>query len=445
MSHVFYRNPYKKYPVVARGKGIYLYDRQGKRYLDGCGGAVVSAIGHHVPEVVEAIKAQLDSVEFAHTSQFTNDPQEELAELLAERAPGGLDFTYFVSGGSEAVESALKMARAYWVQMGRPEKWMVIGREQSYHGNTLGALAVGGNLWRRAIYEPMLYPRPRVAPCYCYRCPFGRHPESCSLECADDLERAIQEVGPEKVSAFIAEPIVGATAGALTPPAGYFQRIREICDRHDVLLIADEVMTGLGRTGAWFAMKHWGVVPDLMCLAKGLAAGYVPVGATMVHHRINDTFHNRRNVFQHGHTYMGHPLAAAAGVAVIRYMSEHKLVDRSRKLGKYLREQLQATFGDHPHVGEIRGRGLFVGMEFVRDRDSRAPFEPETGFHNLVGDAAFELGLILYPTGGTIDGRRGDHVLIAPPFIITRSQIDRLVGILGRALDQATKQVAGGK
>ncbi len=443
MTHVFYRNPFKKHPVVARGRGIYLYDAKGKRYLDGCGGAVVSAIGHHVPEVVEAIKEQLDRVEFAHTSQFTNDPQEELAELLAEHAPGGLDFTYFVSGGSEAVESALKMARTYWVQMGRPEKWMVLGREQSYHGNTLGALAVGGNLWRRAIYEPMLYPRPRVAPCYCYRCPFGKKPEKCGLECAEDLDRAIQEAGPEKVSAFIAEPIVGATAGALTPPAGYFQRIREICDRHDVLLIADEVMTGLGRTGAWFAMKHWGVVPDLMCLAKGVAAGYVPIGATVVHHRINDTFHNRRNVFQHGHTYMGHPLAAAAGVAVIKYIEEHKLVDRSRRLGKYLREQLQEAFGEHPNVGDIRGRGLFMGMEFVKDREHQTPFEPETAFHRLVGDAAFERGLILYPMGGTLDGRRGDHLLIAPPFIITRAQIDRLVKILGEALAVAVKQVAG--
>lgn len=434
-THVFYRNPFAHYPEVARGDGAWLVDRKGKRYLDACGGAVVSSLGHRVPEVVEAIKAQLDTVEFAHTSQFTNAAQEELAGLLSDLAPGGLNHAYFVSGGSEAVESAIKMARAYWVQMGRPEKWMVIGREQSYHGNTLGALAAGGNRWRRALYEPMLYQRPRVAPCFCYRCPFDKDPVHCALECAEDLERAILEVGAEKVSAFIAEPIVGATAGAVVPHENYFRRIREICDRYDVLLIADEVMTGLGRTGTWFAMKHWRVVPDMMCLAKGLAAGYVPIGATLVHDRIVDTFHSRRNVFQHGHTYMGHPLAAAAGVAVIRYIRQHKLVERSQKLGEELLARLRAALGDHPHVGDIRGRGLFVGIEFVADRASKAPFEPELAFHRLLGDMAFAKGLIVYPMGGTIDGRRGDHLLIAPPFVITRPQIARLVDLLVRALD----------
>jgi adenosylmethionine-8-amino-7-oxononanoate aminotransferase len=436
-TRVFYRNPFSDYPVIARGEGAYLYDVKGKRYLDACGGAVVSSLGHNVPEVVNAIKAQLDQVEFAHTSQFTNTPQEELAELLADLAPGGLNHAYFVSGGSEAVESAIKMARAYWVQMGRPEKWMVIGREQSYHGNTLGALAAGGNRWRRALYEPMLYQRPRVAPCYCYRCPFDKTPDHCAIECADDLERAILEVGAEKVSAFIVEPVVGATAGAVVPHEGYFRRIREICDRYDVLLIADEVMTGLGRTGKWFAMRHWGVVPDIMCLAKGLAAGYVPIGATLVHDRIVDTFHNRRNVFQHGHTYMGHPLAAAAGVAVIRYIQQHKLVDRSAKLGEELIQRLREALHEHPHVGDIRGRGLFVGIEFVEDRGTKAPFEPELGFHRLLGEIAFGNGLIVYPMGGTIDGRRGDHVLIAPPFVITKPQIARLVDLLVKSINAA--------
>ncbi|PTD96727.1 aspartate aminotransferase family protein [Pseudothauera lacus] len=434
-THVFYRNPFTTYPVIARGEGAYLFDTKGKRYLDACGGAVVSALGHNVPEVVEALKAQLDSVEFAHTSQFTNPPQEQLAELLAELSPGGLNHAYFVSGGSEAVESAIKMARAYWVQMGRPEKWMVIGREQSYHGNTLGALAAGGNRWRRALYEPMLYQRPRVSPCYCYRCPFDKDPAHCALECADDLERAILEVGPEKVSAFIAEPIVGATAGALVPHENYFRRIREICDRYDVLLIADEVMTGLGRCGTWFAIKQFGVVPDMICMAKGLAAGYVPIGATLVHNHIVDTFHNRRNVFQHGHTYMGHPLAAAAGVAVIKYMQQHKLVERSKKMGEELITRLREALHDHPHVGDIRGRGLFCGIEFVLDRATKHPFEPELAFHRILGETAFANGLIIYPMGGTLDGRRGDHVLIAPPFIITKAQIGRLVELLVKSID----------
>jgi adenosylmethionine-8-amino-7-oxononanoate aminotransferase len=313
----------------------------------------------------------------------------------------------------------------------------VIGREQSYHGNTLGALAAGGNRWRRALYEPMLYQRPRVAPCYCYRCPFDKTPDHCAIECADDLERAILEVGAEKVSAFIVEPVVGATAGAVVPHEGYFRRIREICDRYDVLLIADEVMTGLGRTGKWFAMRHWGVVPDIMCLAKGLAAGYVPIGATLVHDRIVNTFHNRRNVFQHGHTYMGHPLAAAAGVAVIRYIQQHKLVDRSAKLGEELIQRLREALHEHPHVGDIRGRGLFVGIEFVEDRGTKAPFEPELGFHRLLGEIAFGNGLIVYPMGGTIDGRRGDHVLIAPPFVITKPQIARLVDLLVKSINAA--------
>ncbi len=440
-THVFYRNPFAHYPVVAKGEGAYLIDERGKKYLDACGGAVVSSLGHGVKEVADAIKAQLDVVEFAHTSQFTNTAQEELASLLSELAPGGLNHAYFVSGGSEAVESAIKMARAYWVQMGRPEKWMVIGREQSYHGNTLGALAAGGNRWRRALYEPMLYQRPRVAPCFCYRCPFGKDPDHCALECAEDLERAILEVGPEKVSAFIAEPLVGATAGAVDPHENYFRRIREICDRYDVLLIADEVMTGLGRTGRWFAMKHFGVVPDMMCLAKGLAAGFVPIGATLVHDRITDTFHSRRNVFQHGHTYMGHPLAAAAGVAVIRYLKAHKLVERSQKMGDELLARLRAALADHPHVGDIRGRGLFVGVEFVADRATKAPFEPELAFHRILGEIAFGKGLIIYPMGGTIDGRRGDHVLIAPPFVITKAQIGRVVEILAKAVDGTVERL----
>ncbi|MBW7860415.1 MAG: aspartate aminotransferase family protein [Rhodocyclaceae bacterium] len=440
-TNVFYRNPFSSYPTVSRGEGIYLFDEKGKRYIDACGGAVVSALGHSVPEVVEAMKAQLDSVEFAHTSQFTNPSQEELAKLITDRSPGGLNHAYFVSGGSEAVESAMKLARAYWVQMGRPDKWMVIGREQSYHGNTLGALAAGGNRWRRAIYEPMLFKAPRVVPCSCYRCPFDKDPAHCSIECADDLERAILEAGPEKVAAFIAEPIVGATAGALVPHENYFHRIREICDKYDVLFIADEVMTGLGRCGSWFAIRQFGVVPDMLCLAKGLAAGYVPIGATLVHDRIVDTFHNRRHIFQHGHTYMGHPLATAAGAAVIRFMDKHKLVERSRVLGEELLARLKKALHDHPHVGDIRGRGLFVGIEFVADRASKAPFEPELAFHRVLRDLAFRNGLIIYPMGGTIDGRRGDHTLIAPPFVITRAQIGRLVELLVRSIDAAVESV----
>jgi len=441
-TSVFYRNPFSDYPTVARGEGVYLFDQKGKRYMDACGGAVVSALGHSVPEVVDALKTQLDSVEFAHTSQFTNESQEVLAKLLCERSPGGLNHAYFVSGGSEAVESAMKLARAYWVQMGRPDKWMVIGRDQSYHGNTLGALAAGGNRWRRAIYEPMLFKAPRVVPCYCYRCPFDKNPAHCAVECADDLERAILEAGPEKVAAFIAEPIVGATAGALVPHAQYFSRIREICDKYDVLFIADEVMTGLGRCGSWFAIRQFGVVPDMLCLAKGLAAGYVPIGATLVHDRIVDTFHNRRHIFQHGHTYMGHPLATAAGVAVIKYMEQHKLVERSKKMGEELQQRLHKALHEHPHVGEIRGRGLFVGIEFVADRASKTPFEPEHAFHRVLRDKAFHNGLIIYPMGGTIDGRRGDHVLIAPPFVITKAQIGRLVELLVKSIDAAVAEIA---
>ena len=446
-TRVFYRNPFTHYPTVARGEGPYLFDENGKRYLDACGGAVVSALGHSVPEIADAIKAQLDRVEFAHTSQFTNPSQEALARLLAERAPTGLNHVYFVSGGSEAVESAMKMARAYWVQMGRPDKWMVIGREQSYHGNTLVALAAGGNRWRRAVYEPMLFKAPRVAACYCYRCPFDKSPETCSLPCADDLERAILEAGPESVAAFIAEPIVGATAGALVPREDYFQRIRQICDKYDVLLIADEVMTGLGRCGTWFAIDQFGVVPDLICLAKGLAAGFVPIGATLVHDRIIETFERRRNVFQHGHTYMGHPLATAAGAAVINYLEQHQLVEASLTLGDELIGRLRGALGGHPHVGDIRGRGLFVGIEFVADRAMKTPFEPELAFHRVLGETAFGNGLIVYAMGGTIDGRRGDHVLVAPPFIVTRAQLDEIVELLARSIDAAvaTIQARGGK
>jgi adenosylmethionine-8-amino-7-oxononanoate aminotransferase len=427
MSNIFPRDPSTQRPVVQRGEGCYLIDADGKRYFDGSGGAAVSCLGHSDPDVVAAIKDQLDRVAFAHTGFFTSQPAEDLAELLIRHAPGELDRVYLVSGGSEAVEAALKLARQYFVELGQPQRGRIIARRQSYHGNTLGALAAGGNAWRRAQFAPLLLDVSHIAPCYEYR--FKDASESSfdyGQRVADELEAEILRFGPDTVMAFVAEPVVGATLGAVPAVEGYFRRIREICNRYGVLLIFDEVMCGMGRTGHLFACEADGVAPDILCIAKGLGAGYQPIGAMLCTGRIYDTIAVGSGFFQHGHTYVGHPVSAAAGLAVLRALLDRGLVGRAAEQGRKLDAALHAALGQHPHVGDIRGRGLFRGIELVKDAATREPFDADLRMASRIKRAALEAGLICYPMPGTIDGAHGDHILLAPPFVISEEQISEL-------------------
>ncbi len=439
MDHVFPRHTRAVPPLAVRAEGCYLYDAGGKAYLDGSGGAAVSCLGHGDAAVIAAIKTQLDTLAFAHTGFFTSEPAEALADLLIANAPGDLVRVYFVSGGSEAVEAAIKLARQYFLEKGEPGRHRLIARKQSYHGNTLGALAAGGNMWRREPFAPLLMDTTHISPCYAWRGQQdGESLEEYGHRVADELEAEILRLGPESVMAFIAEPVVGATLGAVPAVPGYFRRVREICDRHGVLLILDEVMCGMGRTGTLFACEQDGVAPDIVTIAKGLGAGYQPIGATLCSAEIYRAVSEGSGFFQHGHTYIGHPVACAAGRAVVQALLERKLVDRCQQQGNKLDRALRTRFDAHPHVGDIRGRGLFRGLEIVEDRVHKTPFDPGRKVHAGIKKAAFDAGLICYPMGGTIDGQAGDHVLVAPPFIISDEQIDELVDKLAIAVDQAT-------
>ena len=437
MTHVFHRNPQHTLKHAVRGQGISLFDEDGRAYLDASGGAAVSCLGHGHPDVIAAIKNQLDQVAYAHSSFFTTQVCEDLADFLAQRAPGDLDRVYFVSGGSEAVEAALKLARQYFVERGETDRSQFIARRQSYHGNTLGALAIGGNAWRRQPFLPLLTPAHHVSPCYAYR---DQRPdeteEAYAQRLADELDAMIRSIGPGRVAAFVAETVVGATAGAVPPVRTYLQRIRQVCDRHGVLLILDEVMSGMGRTGHLFACAEDGVAPDILTIAKGLGAGYQPIGALLASRRVYDTIVRGSGFFQHGHTYMGHAAACAAALAVQRVIERDDLLANVRARGEQLRARLREVFADHPNVGDIRGRGLFVGVEFVQDRAGKAVLDPVLKTHARLKRQAMENGLMMYPMGGTIDGVHGDHVLLAPPFICTASDIDRIVELLDRTVRQ---------
>lgn len=435
MSHVFGRNARTEPPVAVSGEGCYLIDRDGKRYLDGSGGAAVSCLGHSNDEVKQAIKQQLDALAFAHTGFFTSEPAEALADKLIKHAPEGLDRVYFVSGGSEAVEAAIKLARQYHVERGEDDRHILIARRQSYHGNTLGALAAGGNLWRRQMFNPILVETRHIAPCYAWR--DQREDETAfayGQRVANELEAEILSLGPDKVMGFIAEPVVGATLGAVPAVKGYFERIREICDQYGVLLILDEVMCGMGRTGDIYACAEDGISPDILTIAKGLGAGYQPIGAMLASRKIYDTIAEGSGFFQHGHTYLGHPVATAGASKVFDIISSESMMEQVRTKGAQLKATLIDRFGQHPHIGDIRGRGLFLGLEFVADRETKTPFDPQKAIHKHFKAAAFEAGLICYPMGGTIDGQYGDHVLLAPPFIISDSQINECVDKIDIAL-----------
>lgn len=434
MSHVFPRHTKSDLPVAVGGDGCYLIDAQGQRYLD-CGDAAVSCLGHSNPAVIKAVQDQVEKIAFAHTGFMTSEPAEALADLLIEHAPGDLDRVYFVSGGSEATEAAMKLARQYYLEIGQPERRRVIARRQSYHGNTLGALSAGGNEWRRAQFAPMLIEMTHIAPCFEYaEKPDGESSFDYGQRVANELEAEILRLGPETVMAFMAEPVVGATLGAVPAVDGYFKRIREICDQYGVLLILDEVMCGMGRTGHLFACDHDGVAPDILCIAKGLGAGYQPIGAMMCTGKIYDAIRDGSGFFQHGHTYIGHPVATAAALAVVTELAARDLPARAGVMGEKLHAALQAEFGQHPNVGDIRGRGLFRGLELVSDRESKTPFDPALGVAGKIKKAALAEGLICYPMSGTRDGRLGDHILLAPPFIIEDGQIDELVSKLSKAI-----------
>ena len=442
MTHILHRAANVPMPVAVSASGVEISDAGGRRYLDASGGAAVSCLGHGHPDVLAAMRRQLDTIAYAHTSFFTTEAAERLADRLIEDAPPGLSHVYLVSGGSEAIEAALKMARQYFVETGEPQRRAIIARRQSYHGSTLGALAAGGNAWRRAQFEPLLIETQHIEPCYAYRLKReGESDADYAARAAQALEDRILEIGADSVIAFVAETVAGATLGAVPPVGDYFKRIRAICDRYGVLLILDEVMCGMGRTGTLHACEQEGVAPDLMAVAKGLGGGYQPIGAVMLAKRIYEAFASGSGAFQHGHTYMGHPVAAAAALAVQEVIRRDGLLANVVAMGDRLERRLNERFGQHPHVGDIRGRGLFWGLELVSDRAGKRRFDPAAKLHARVKREAMERGLMVYPMGGTVDGVNGDHILLAPPFIVEAAQVDTIVERLGAALEAALASV----
>jgi len=427
MSKAIHRSLLRNPPHAVAGDGAYLIDDSGKRYLDACGGAAVSCLGHSHPDVIAAIQKQVEKLPYAHTSFFTTDVLEELADTLVEGAPG-MGKVMLLSGGSESVEAALKLSRQYFLESGEPDRHLFIARRQSYHGNTLGALAVGGNEWRRESFRPLLVEGHHIAPCFEYRERLESETQDEYCErVGDELETKIIELGPENVAGFVAETVVGATAGAVVATPGYFRRVREICDRYGIHLILDEVMCGTGRTGSMMAYQQEHIIPDIVTMAKGLAAGYQPIGALLCRSEIVDTIRSNSGFFQHGHTFMGHATAVAASLATLQAIKNEDLLENVIKRGKQIRAGLRDALGNHANVGDIRGRGLFIGVELVADRQTKEPLDASLKTHNNVQKAAMDNGLLCYGMGGTIDGRRGDHVLIAPPYNLDGAQQQELV------------------
>ncbi len=440
-THIFHRHLHHEYPTAVSGKGVYLCDAAGREYIDASGGAAVSCLGHGHPDVIAAIHAQVDKLAYAHTAFFSTDVAEDLAHQLIRTTPAAADFShvYFVSGGSEAVETALKMARQYFVEIGQPQRRRFIARRQSYHGNTLGALAVGGNKWRRAQFEPLLIGATHVSPCYAYReKPPGESDAQYGQRLAKELESAILAEPPNSVIAFIAETIGGATSGVIPPVPGYLTGVREVCDRHGVLLILDEVMCGMGRTGSLHAWEQeGGVAPDIQTIAKGLGGGYQPIGAVLANRRIVEAMRKGSGFFHHGHTYLGHATACAAALAVQQVIERDNLLGQVRSRGQFLANLLNERFGNHEFVGDVRGRGLFAGLELVKDRQEKTPFDPRLSLNTRIKKEAMARGLACYPAGGTVDGKIGDHVMLAPPFIATEDELALIVDRLADSIDAA--------
>ncbi len=441
-SRVFYRDFRRSYRAVAHAKGVYLYDTEGNRFLDGCGGNTVANVGYGVEEVIEAIYGQMKKTSFAHTSRFTSEVQEALAEKVISLAPQGMARVYFLAGGSEGVETALKMARQFHLETGNPQKHKVISRWQSYHGNTIGTLSLSGRSYRRKYYIPYLLNFPHIVPSYCFRCPLHKVYGECGIECAGELERVIRQEGPENISAFIAEPIGGSSLAGVSPPKEYYRIIREVCDRYGVLMIMDEVMTGFGRTGKNFGIDHWEVVPDMITIGKGLTGGYAPAGGLLVHERVVEAFLKGSGSFAHGHTFVGNPLTCAAGLAVQTYIQKHDLVNESARKGRLLLGMLKEGL-DAQVVGEVRGKGLFIGIELVKDRETQEPFDRKMRVGESIADLAFQKGLHILSGFGSVDGVLGDHLLIAPPYIISQKEMEELVSILRESVNEVKKRVQG--
>lgn len=443
---VFPRDFRKTYPQAVRGEGCYIFTADGRRFLDAAGGAAVVTIGHGVASIARAMADQAERLAYVHSSQFETSSAVQLARRLLDLAPSTFrrGRVYLTSGGSEATETAIKLCRQYFLELGEKKRVRIVSRKQSYHGTTLGALSVSGNVKRREPFSPLLLEWGHIPPCYCYRCPMGLYYPECNVDCADELDRLLGREEPETVAAFILEPVSGATLGAVPPPEGYLQRIAAICRERGILLIADEVMTGMGRTGKCFAVEHWNVKPDIILVGKGVASGYAPLGAVLVSEQLAKTFEGGSGVFLHGFTYNAHPVSAAAGVAVLDHIRENKLFERVAPAGALLREAL-ARLKKLSVVGDIRGMGLLLGIEFVRD--GLEPFPPEAQIANRVAEDAFEAGVLTYPIQGSVDGKRGDHLLLAPPFSISEGQIEFLVKTLSDVisdLDNAHRSGSGG-
>jgi len=443
MTHIIHRSLRQTPLVAASSSGIYITDEHNKQYIDASGGAAVSCLGHAHPDVLAAMHAQIDKLAYAHTGFFTSEVTESLADHLIEHAPGDLSEVYFVSGGSEAVEAALKLARQYFLEIGQPERTVFVSRRQSYHGNTLGALAVGGNEWRRQPFAPLLMDVPRVAPCFEYRDRLAHETQDdYTRRLLDEIEQTFLSTGPERIIAFCAETVVGATTGAVPPTPGYLKGIRALCDQYGILYIADEVMCGMGRTGTLYAFEQDQALPDIVVIAKGLGGGYQPIGALLARTHVVEALRQKSGMFQHGHTYLGHPIASAAALAVQRVLQRDQLLTQVRARGAYLTQSLNAALGAHQHVGDIRGRGLFVAVELVKDRASKTPFDHNKKLHAVIKQQAIKNGLLVYPMGGTIDGKSGDHVLVAPPFIVSETEIDQIVERLKQSIDESLGMIA---
>ncbi|HLZ92818.1 MAG TPA: aspartate aminotransferase family protein [Candidatus Acidoferrum sp.] len=436
-SALFPRDFRKDYPIATRGEGCWIIDQSGRRYLDASGQAAVVSIGHGVPEIGRAMAEQSSRIAFAHTSQFHSEPAENLALRLLAFAPANFrdGRVYFTSGGSEAAETAIKLARQFHLENGQSSRFRVVSRSQSYHGSTLGAMTISGNVARRAPYQPLLAEWGHIAPCFCYHCPFAKTFPECGIACANDLNSFLNGHDAASVAAFILEPVVGATLGAAVPPDGYVQRIAEICHQRGILLIADEIMSGIGRTGKPFAIQHWNAEPDIILVGKGIASGYASLGAALASARVAATFERGSAVFQHGFTYQAHPVATAAGNAVLDYLESQDLFHRVERTGEALRGKL-STLQSHPHVGEIRGLGLLLGIEFVKDKSTRQPFPKEDGIAERIRQAALEENVLVYPTQGCVDGNNGDHVLLAPPFAISPQECQLIATALQSALQK---------
>jgi len=442
VDHVFYRSQRKRLALIKKGKGIYLYDKDEKRYIDGSSGALISNIGHCIAPVIKSMQEQAEQIEFVHGTMFKSEKAIGLASRIIDMCPGNLDKVYLVSGGSEATETAMKMARSYQVARGHEQKSIIIARWQSYHGATIGALSMSGRTMSRKLYQPYMLDFPHISPAYCYRCPYGEQAERCSYACAWELEAAINQVGAEYVAAFIAEPIVGATLTAASPPPQYFSIIRKICDKYDVLFIADEIMTGFGRTGKNFGVEHWDVVPDILVSGKGLGAGYYPIGAAICTDRVFDAFQEVLGKFVHGFTYQGNPLAAAVALSVLDYIRENELVKHVAQAGEYLMERLSELYR-FDFVGDVRGKGFMAGIELVRDKKTKVPFPPEKKITKRVAEASWKRGLIIYPdeSNGQVEGVAGDGFMVAPPFITTKEEIDEIIAILGDSLEEVNQEI----